>query len=91
MASSSLPGVNLQEIFPHLLPRELAKVSRVCKVWREMATHPHLWGAFDLEKLFPLKVIDEKAWNSYADLTIDDIEPLDNRRAIPESPAFLPG
>jgi len=85
-----VPKEIITEIFKFLSPEELAKACRVCKKWNELGCNPSLWSAFDLKKLFPaLKILDEKIWQKYADLSalglsVNDTTPSDNRKIIPK-------
>ena len=85
-----VPQEIITEVFKFLSPEELAKACRVCRKWNEVGSKQSLWNAFDLKKLFPaLKILDEKTWQKYADLSalglsVDDATPPDNRKIIPD-------
>lgn len=88
----SLPNELFLNLFSYFSPQELAgRISRVSCHWHALATEPVLWSGFNLEQVFPnlLKVFDESAWKTHADLdalgiSCDDIEPMDKITLIPQ-------
>ncbi len=89
-----LPEELLLSMFAHLSYKELAKTSLICKKWNRIGDDAHLWNSFQVEKLFPIKIFDEKAWKAYAPLeklglSVDDIEPMNSRSAISEVARFV--
>jgi len=81
-----VPEPLVLEIFKFASPETLARISCVCRRWKELASKPELWNAFDVQKLFPkLEIFNEAVWEKYRvqlNLTLD-ASPLDKRVFIP--------
>lgn len=82
----SLPQELLLNIFGFLSPKELGRISPVCREWKMLASDDLLWNAFE-KKLSSLKVIDAKVWETHVDLAklgikTEDDSPVNMRSEI---------
>ncbi len=87
-----MPTVLTLEVFTFLRPEDLGRAALVKTEWNEfMSTSKikDLWKGFNLKKLFPsLEIFGKTKWKKYVDLkhyklSVDDVEPIDNRQWIP--------
>ena len=52
---------------PH--PEDLDRISRVCSLWKRLASNKLLWDGFDLKQLYPrLRILDQGVWEAHVDL-----------------------
>jgi hypothetical protein len=87
---SQLSEEMILKVFDYLNPIELARCGEVSKRWTRLASDSILWNAFDIKEVFPsLKVFDEKDWERFFGLEIQDASPLDKRKNIPILKKFL--
>ncbi len=90
-----VPKEILHRIFEYCSPTALARISRVCKLWKQIASSASLWNAFDPKILYPsIKFIDAAIWRAHVDLeklkldlTVDP--PVNKRSIIPLIHKFI--
>lgn len=82
------PGLNIPTdlavaVLKKLPPEDVCRSSRVCRVWRLLASDSSLWNAAALKRQFPkLEVLDKELWQSVAflrglGLSLEDASPFD--------------
>lgn len=90
-----VPKEILHRIFEYCSPTALARISRVCKLWKQIASSASLWNGFDLKTLYPsIKFIDAGIWRAHVDLQklkldLTDDPPVNKRSIIPLIHKFI--
>lgn len=65
-SSIHLPKDIVQIIFSHLSPKDLVRISAVCKIWQQFAYDRSLWSSKKLKELFSsLEIFDTSFWNAH--------------------------